>query len=77
MDNIFGSIVLVLAWHISGDDSGTKGPQTNQYVCCYGSIYPKKCSKSAILTKTNGLLVTNGQYFWSYCPSVGLAHIWG
>ena len=34
-------------------------------------------AKTAILTKINGLLVTNGQVFWSYCPSVSLAHVWG
>ena len=27
MDNMFGLIVLVLAWHMFGDDSVTKGPR--------------------------------------------------
>ena len=41
MDKIVGLIVLVLAWHMRGDNSVTKGPQTNHYSCCYCSIWRK------------------------------------
>ena len=53
MDNIFGVIVLVVAWHICGDDPVAKGPQNYQFFSCYVSFSPK----TAVLTKTNGPLV--------------------
>ena len=76
MDQIFAFIVLVLTWHMYVDDSITKGPQNNQFFLLQMQHLVKNSSNTAILSKTNGLLVTNGQDCWSYCPGVGLAHAW-
>ena len=73
----FGHIVLVLAWHMCGDNSVAKGPQTNQYFFLLWQYLVQNSSKTAIWTKTDGLLVTNGLDFWFYCPCVGLEHVWG
>ena len=75
MYNIFGVIVLVIAWNICGDDSVVKGAQNYQYFYCYSKS--KTAQNTAILPNTNGMLVTNGQYFWCYCPAGDLADKWG
>ena len=41
------------------------------------TTFSQNGSKTAILSKTNGLLVTNGQSFWCYCPSGDLAYMLG
>ena len=59
MNNIFGVIVLL--------------PKLTSIFAATAAFIQQNSLKTAILIKTNSLLVTNGQYFWCYCPSGELA----
>ena len=76
MDKIVGLIVIVLAWHMSVDASVKKVPKLTSFLSAR-AVFSQKLLKNCFLINTIGLLVTNGQYCWSCCPSVGLAHVWG